>query len=383
MTPAARLNAAIAILDRILSGAPAEQALTSWARGNRFAGSGDRAGIRDHVFDCLRCQRSFAHLGGGATGRGLVLGLLRNQGIDPAGVFTGDGHAPSPLTTGERNFVAGPMPDPVALDCPDWLYPALQTSLGTDCAPVLHLLQQRAPVFLRVNLAKTTLEQATTALAQEKITVQPHPLAATALIVTENARQVRNSRAFADGLVELQDVASQAVIAALPDLRGLKVLDYCAGGGGKSLAMAARGAQVTAHDANPARMQDIQPRAARAGATIVTRKPSGKFDLVLTDVPCSGSGSWRRAPAGKWSLTPENLSALLITQTEILEQAAEHVRIGGWLAYATCSLLDAENTQQIHAFLSRRPQFESAKFLRLTPIDGGDGFFLGLMTHKG
>lgn len=382
MTPAARLSAAIAILDRILSGQPTEQALTGWARGNRFAGSGDRAAIRDHVFDCLRCLRSFAHQGGATTGRGLILGLLRAQGLDTKTMFTGDGYAPAALSDAEKELESSPMPDPVALDCPDWLYPALQTSLGPDCAPILRLLQQRAPVFLRVNMARTAPENAIAALDTDKITAETHPLADTALIVTDNARQIRNSHAFADGLVELQDAASQAVIAALPDLRGLRVLDYCAGGGGKALALAARGADVTAHDANPARMQDILPRAARAGVTITTAQtPKGKFDMVLTDVPCSGSGSWRRAPAGKWSLTPDTLSALLHTQAEILDRAVAHVKQGGWLAYVTCSLLDAENSDQIRKFLSRNPQFRIEKTLRLTPLDGGDGFFLGLMQH--
>ncbi len=381
MTPAARLNAAITILDRIQSGTPAEQALTGWARGNRFAGSGDRAAIRDHVFDCLRCLRSFAHLGDGATGRGLVLGLLRAQGVDPSTVFTGEGHAPAPLSDAERTHVPDPMPDALALDCPDWLYPAFQSSLGPDCAPVLRLLQQRAPVFLRVNVAKLTRAQAITALAKDGVSAEAFALADTALIVTENARQIRNSHAYADGLVELQDAASQAVIAALPDLRGLRVLDYCAGGGGKALALAARGAKVTAHDANPARMQDIGPRAARAGVAIETAAPKGTYDLVLTDVPCSGSGSWRRAPAGKWSLTADSLQALLQTQAAILDQAARHVRPGGWLAYATCSLLNTENAAQIDAFLARAPAFQLEKSLRLTPLDGGDGFFLGLMQH--
>lgn len=382
MTPAARLNAAIIILDRIQAGTPAEQALTGWARGNRFAGSGDRAAIRDHVFDCLRCLRSFAHVGGARTGRGLVLGLLRSQGVNLADLFTGEGHAPPPLSENEQTHIPAPMPDAVALNCTDWLYPTFQSSLGLDCAPVLRLLQQRAPVFLRVNVARATKTQAIAALDHDKITAEPHALADTALIVTENTRQIRNSRAYAEGLVELQDAASQAVIAALPDLRGLRVLDYCAGGGGKALALAAQGAKVTAHDANPARMQDIAPRAARAGVTIATSKPAGRYDLVLTDVPCSGSGSWRRAPAGKWALTPDTLSRLVTTQSDILDNAANFVRPGGWLAYATCSLLNAENMDQILGFQARSPQFGTVKTLRLTPMDGGDGFFLGLMQLK-
>jgi 16S rRNA (cytosine967-C5)-methyltransferase len=383
MTPAARLAAAIIILDRILSGSPLEQALTGWARGNRFAGSGDRAAIRDHVFDVQRMQRSCGHLGGGSDGRALVLGLLRAQGVDPDTIFTGDGHAPAPLTLTERAYIPPPMPDPVALDCPDWLWPAMQSSLGPDCAPVLRLLQTRAPVFLRVNLGRADLARAVAVLASDGIGAQPHPLAPTALEVTENARQIRNSRAYLDGLVELQDAASQAIITALPPLRGLRVLDYCAGGGGKALALAALGAQVTAHDANPARMQDIGPRAARAGVRIATAtQPKGAFDLVLTDAPCSGSGSWRRAPAGKWLLTESGLSDLLVLQAKILDKAAKHVRAGGILAYATCSLLQAENDTQIELFLTRNNRFAHVSRHKFTPLDGGDGFFLCVMRAE-
>ena len=383
MTPAARLNAAIAILDRIQSGGAVEQVLTTWARGNRFAGSGDRAAVRDHVFDVLRCLRSCAHLGGGQDGRALVLGLLRGQGVDPEQYFTGIAHAPSALTDQERAYEAPPMPDAVALDCPDWIWPAMQASLGDQCAPVLRLLQTRAPVFLRVNLARGGLAQVLGMLAAEGIAAQPHPLAPTALEVTQNARQIRNSRAYLDGLVELQDAASQAVVSALPALAGLRVLDYCAGGGGKALAMAALGARVTAHDANPARMQDIAPRAARAGLRIATTaRPEGAFDLVLADAPCSGSGSWRRAPAGKWLLTESGLAAVCQTQAQILEAAGALVRPGGYLAYATCSLLDAENDQQIARFLSARPRFAQIARHRFTPLDGGDGFFLSVMRAE-
>lgn len=382
MTPAARLSAATQILDRILAGMPVEQALTSWARGNRFAGSGDRLVIRDHVFDAIRCKRSFAHLGGAESGRGLILGMLRASGADLDAIFTGQGHAPAVLTDEERAFVAGPMPDAVALDCPDWLWPVLSDSLGDDLVPVFKRMQSRAPVFLRVNLARGDLTGAMAALAQEGIVAQAHPLASTALEVVQGARKIRTSRAFAEGLVELQDAASQAVIAALPELRGLRVLDYCAGGGGKALALAALGAQVTAHDANAGRMKDIGPRADRAGVRIaMAQKPKGTFDLVLADVPCSGSGSWRRAPAGKWLLDPVGLEALLALQAEILQQVATYVRGGGWLAYATCSMLKPENGAQVAAFLARNPAFHLVKELRLTPLDGGDGFYLGLMQR--
>lgn len=384
VTPAARAAAAIAVLDRWLAGTPVEQALTNWGRASRFAGSGDRAAVRDLVFDAIRCRRSFAALGGGETGRGLILGGMRAQGIDPGSIFTGEGHAPALLIGADD----GEAPQGLAaLDCPDWLAPALQDSLGADFAPVMDALRRRAPLFLRVHAGRVTREAAMARLAAEGIGTRPHPLANFALEVTGNARKVQSSSAFAAGLVEVQDAASQAVVEALPLADGMRVLDLCAGGGGKTLAMAAR-ADLTlfAHDAAPQRMADLGPRAERAGAKVVqTVAPEGAapFDLVLCDVPCSGSGSWRRSPEGKWALTPARLQALCRTQAAILDRAAEMVRPGGWLAYATCSLLKAENADQAGAFLARTPKYRAAGGLRLTPLDGGDGFFLALLRRNG
>ena len=382
MTPAARLSAAIGLLDRILSGTPAEQALTNWGRASRFAGSGDRAAVRDLVFDALRCRRSFARLGGAETGRGLILGGLRATGVDPATLFTGEGHAPPPLSEAELAPLAASELE--ALDCPDWLAPRLRASLGPDFAPVLEALRHRAPVFLRVNLARISPEGAQARLAAEGIGTRLHPLAKTALEVTENARKIQNSGCFQEGLVELQDAASQAVVEALPLAPGDRVLDYCAGGGGKTLAMAARAALgLFAHDAEPRRMQDLPQRAARAGVRV--RLLSGAetareapFDLVLADAPCTGSGSWRRAPEGKWALTEARLETLLATQAAILDAAARLVRPGGHLAYATCSLLEDENMGQVGTFLDRSVGWQLSLTRRLTPLDGGDGFFLAV-----
>ena len=380
MTPAARLSAAIEVLDRILEGQPAEQALTGWGRGHRFAGSGDRAALRDLVFDALRCRRSFAALGGGETGRGLILGGLRDAGRDVAALFSGLGHAPPPVGAGE----AGRAPEGAeALDCPDWLLTPLQDSLGSDAKPILIALRQRAPVFLRVNLARTSLAAALNLLAEDGIAAQVHPLAKTALEVTGNARKIQNCRAYRQGLVDLQDAASQAVVAALPLRPGLRVLDFCAGGGGKSLAMAAFGARVFAHDANPARMVDLPGRAKRAGARIEILKDAEKsapYDLILTDVPCSGSGSWRRDPQGKWALQPGRLAEILALQARILDQVAPMLAAGGRLAYATCSLLRVENEGQTTGFLTRHPGWKLLHSHRFTPLQGGDGFFVALLT---
>jgi 16S rRNA (cytosine967-C5)-methyltransferase len=382
MTPAARVQAAIEVLDQWLGGQPVEKALINWGRSNRYAGSGDRAAVRDLVFDAVRCKLSFAAHGGALTGRGLMLGRARALGVDP--LFTGGPHAPAVLGN-----EGGAAPDGlIALDCPDWLAPALQDALGGDFPAVMQALQSRAPVFLRVNLLKTTLLAAQAKLAEDGVLTEPHPLADTALIVTENPRKVAASTAYSEGLVELQDAASQAVIAALPPIKGLKVLDYCAGGGGKTLAIAAlRPAQIIAHDALATRLSDLPDRAKRAGAKVQLAETAklaaiAPFDLILTDVPCSGSGAWRRQPEAKWALTPDKLATLTALQTEILDKAATLVAAGGWLAYATCSLLNAENQDQAAAFLQRQPSFALEKQLRLTPLDGGDGFFLALFQRR-
>jgi 16S rRNA (cytosine967-C5)-methyltransferase len=203
--------------------------------------------------------------------------------------------------------------------------------------------------------------------------------------VTANARKIQTSDAYQTGLVELQDASSQAVVAGLYLTPEAKVLDYCAGGGGKTLALAARGPKVWAHDAFPARMVDLAPRAARAGARVMitpTPEETKPYDLVLTDVPCSGSGSWRRDPIGKWALTPERLAELTQVQAQILDRVVPLVRHGGTLAYATCSLLAEENEAQVAAFLARQSGFVLKTQRRFSPLSGGDGFFLAAMTRS-
>lgn len=382
MTPAARHQAAIEILDAILDQVPAEKALIGWARRSRFAGSGDRAVIRDLVFDALRAMRSCAARGGALTGRGLILGLLRGQGIEPEGIFTGQGHAPAPLSIAEAAAGRPPAAGAEACDIPDWLWPAFTQSLGPKAEDVAHVMQARGPVMLRVNLRRATLAEAQARLAADGIDTRPDPIASTALMVLTGARQVARSAAYETGLVELQDGASQAIMDELDLPRHGKILDYCAGGGGKALAMAARSAaRVLAHDAQPARMKDLPARAARAGATITLCDTAdvaaaGPFDLVLCDAPCSGSGAWRRAPEGKWALTAARLAELNVIQDAILRQAADLVAPSGVLAYATCSVLHGENEARAEAFLAAHPGWAQIAARRWWPDMAGDGFFL-------
>ncbi len=385
MTPAARIQAAIDILDKILAGAPAEKALTGWARRSRYAGSKDRAGVRDHVFDALRCKRSFAALGGAETGRGLMIGAVRASDGDLETLFSGAKHAPEKVRDEEvgRPFAS----DAERYDIADWLWPEFTRSLQQETVSAAKALQHRAPVHLRVNLLRGDVPRAIRELAAEDIVVQSHSACETALEVIGGQRRIAQSRAYLDGLVELQDAASQAVVASLKLRPGMRVLDYCAGGGGKTLAMAAcEGIEVFAHDFAPERMRDLPKRAERAGAKVNILSASqitklGPFDLVLVDAPCSGSGSWRRAPAGKWALTEGRLQELTATQYEILDRTSDMVARGGVLAYATCSMLDVENQGPVDSFLKANSDWSLA-FQKSWLVSGGaDGFFTAHLTR--
>lgn len=387
MTPAARISAAIEVLDAMLDGAHAEKALGGWARRSRFAGSKDRAALRDHVFGVLRCWRSYAALGGAGTGRGLMIGALRAQGTDPAELFTGEGHAPEPLSAAER--AAGSAPTGAArVDLPDWLWPLFEASLGEAAEDAALALRSRAPVMLRVNLRQGDPAQAIARLAEDGIVAQPHDIAKTALHVTEGERKISGSACYGDGLVELQDGSSQAAMARLEIAPGARVMDYCAGGGGKVLALAARveGA-FFAHDTAPQRMKDLPVRAERAGVRVKIVETArlcdeGPFDLVLCDAPCSGSGTWRRTPEAKWALTPERLSELTSIQRQILQDAAPLVAPGGVLAYATCSVFIDENQSAIAHFLSQNLDWQAVDETRFAISDGGDGFYIAQLRKK-
>lgn len=382
MTPGARVQAAIELLDDILAGRPAEQALTGWARRSRFAGSKDRAAIRDHVFQALRCRKSYAALGGAQTGRGIMIGALRASGQDLSSNFNGVGHAPAPLTEAEQ--VAGcPHDDALQeIDLPDWIIPHLSISLGGEVhfRKVADDLRHRAPVMLRVNTRKSSRSDAIDALRTDGITADPASISSTALVVTHGARAVARSEAYLTGLVEVQDGSSQAAMDLIHIPEGARVLDYCAGGGGKVLALAARAdAKWFAHDALPQRLKDLPDRASRAGVDVQILSPEDlaaqRFDLVLCDVPCSGSGTWRRTPDAKWRFTTPDLEKLHETQNEILRNAHKLVNPGGSLVYATCSLLRSENEDRVSEFCSKTPGWEIQQQDRWPVHLEGDGFF--------
>lgn len=391
MTPTARLSAAIALLDQILTGDPAERALTRWARASRFAGSKDRAAVRDIVFDVLRRKRSLAHQAGTMTGRGLVMAQQFCSGAALNELFGDFRFAPEAISDTEMAQLQNPgtAPMPVQLDYPDFLDPELRRSLGGDLVDVMKAMQSRAPVDLRVNTLKTTVEEAQNYLARDLIFTEVIEGIGGALRITENPRKLNGSLAYRYGFVELQDVSSQLVSRLAGAKPGMKVLDYCAGGGGKTLALAAEmqgKGQIFAHDANPLRMKDLPERARRAGADIQVISPdhigsSPKCDLVLVDAPCSGSGAWRRNPDSKWRLTQRRLDELEALQREILQKAQARVGANGILAYATCSLFKVENADQITWFLNRFEGWEVTRQQSLSPLTGGDGFFISVLQR--
>lgn len=389
MRPSARLSAAIEVLDRYLTGTPAERALTNWARGARYAGSGDRAAIRDIVFDCLRRKASYASRAGGCTGRGLVAAhLMETDSLTAVEtLFDGSTHAPHSLSANETSRLQMPAePTPSATyDLPDWLIPMFERSLGDRALAVAQTQKSRAPVFLRVNLGRMDRAAAAASLEKDGIGTLPHETVDTALRVTENPRRVAGSGLYRNGVIELQDASSQAACAALPDVG--RMLDFCAGGGGKALAYGARtGAEIFAHDIDAKRMADLPERAKRAGQKVTQVDLDGcfraaPFDLVLTDVPCSGSGTWRRAPEGKWSLTPDRLIQLSDIQAQVMDQASELLGPGGILAYMTCSVLLEENEDQRAKFLARHANFDLNFEKRFETGPNGDGFYLACFTR--
>ncbi len=313
-----------------------------------------------------------------------MIGAVRSGGGDPGEIFHGVGHAPSPLDPDEA--VCGGNPDE-AWNLPDWLREMLVTELGADHAfEQARLLSKRAPITLRANSARMSRDALRRSL--DGFDLRDNPLAPDALTVIGDGRGLSATEAFRDGLFEMQDASSQAVVAALDLPERGRILDFCAGGGGKTLAMAARTkAPVTAHDAEPARMKDLPSRAHRAGVQITVerdagRLPPGAFDLVLLDVPCSGSGSWRRAPEAKWRLTPARLRELIETQRNILTTAQALVAPGGSLAYGTCSILPAENRAQCAWFVENFSDWQLDQQRVWSISDDGDGFFLSTMVRR-
>ena len=363
MTPAARLQAAIEILDEVITsaredGPPADSIVTRYFKHRRYAGSKDRRAVRELAFRAIRRSAEPP-----PSGRAAVLGLAE----DEPGLLDlfGQPRGPELLRDGEEATSVGLIPE--------WLRPELSPLVDESEWPAL---LERAPLDLRVNIARASRQEMLEAFPGS----QPTPLSPWGLRFLANSK-VDDHPAFQAGLVEIQDEGSQLIALACDAQDGERVLDLCAGAGGKSLALAAtaQAAIILAADSNRARLSKLVPRAARAGAAVETRLLSPPHeldeladrresaDLVLVDAPCSGSGTWRRNPEGRWRLTPERLDRLVALQQRLLDIGAELVKPGGHLVYAVCSLLSREGSGQIDRFLDSRSSWISEE----TPIAGG------------
>lgn len=421
MRDGGRLAAAIDIIEEIeRRHRPVRLALKAWGDASRYAGAKDRAFVSGLVLDVLRKKRSLAWRMGAETPRAVALGALKFLWGWPleriAEAAAEEPHGPGPLTDDERRALEAPRdlaeaPPAVRGDYPDWLDGSLERAFGGARAEEGAALAERAPVDLRVNTLKTDPERALKALAS--VDAQPTGVLPTALRIaapdpTARGGAVEAIPQFSKGWFEVQDLGSQLAAAAAGDVKGKQVLDLCAGGGGKTLALAAamgNTGQIYAYDSDARRLTDTIRRGDRAGArNLQVRSPvnpeplkglDGKMDVVFIDAPCTGTGSWRRHPDTKWRLTPEALAKRQADQDQVLADGARFVKTGGRMVYVTCSVLPEEDEDRVAAFLEGHPEFARRPAatdpalaahltpegdLRLSPRSSGtDGFFVAVL----
>jgi len=328
--------------------------------------------------------------------RALVIASLLAEGQNPESLFTG-GYGPPPLTEVERDAIAHlPQAAPawVENEYPSWLESELVRAFGARLADEMRAFQGRAPVDLRVNRLKAKRSDVAAALEESGIASTPVEGLPDALRCAPGAA-LTDHPLYRTGAFEIQDASAQRSVALCGVKPGMQVLDLAAGAGGKSLALAAlmenRG-RLLAFDDKPERLKPLTERAARAGASVITIAEGrggplwgdGRFDLVFLDVPCSGSGTWRRQPELKWRLTPERLADLERIQDWLFADAARHTRSGGSLVYATCSILPRENQDRVESFLAAHPAFKrsDADFLASPARTASDGFYAAFLTRS-
>ena len=378
MTPPARLSAAIEVLSDIeATRRPAPDALKAWGLAHRFAGSGDRAAIASLVYDTLRRRKSGAWLVGAETPRAELIGmlhLLRGLSLEAiSDLCSGERFAPEPLTPKERLRLADARltdaPAHIQADFPKWILGPLESFFEGDLVPELVALATRAPLDLRVNTLKATRDEVLAELAHLAVAATPHSTVGLRILQGDDGRgpAVHAEPAFLSGKIEIQDEGSQLAALFSGAKPGDTVIDLCAGGGGKTLALAAlmkNEGQIFASDSDIRRLAPIHERLARAGVTIVeVRTPkakadaltdlNGTADLVLVDAPCTGSGTWRRNPDAKWRVRPGSLSPRITDQANVLDRAVALTRPGGRIVYITCSVLPQENDEAVAGLLAR------------------------------
>lgn len=409
MTPAARLQMAIEILEALeKTGQPTDRFLKSWFRIRRFAGSKDRRAIAETVFSVQRHRASHAHRMGSDTPRALVIASLLDAGADIPTLVDlfqkgGGEYGPAPLSESEQRVIgAAPpaAPDWVKGEYPQALEEELRRAFGDRLPEEMAAFIGRAPTDIRVNRLKATRDAVIAQLTADGLACAATPYAPHGVRIAGEAGNLSKSPLFESGAFEFQDEAAQIAAQLCGAQPGQRILDLAAGAGGKSLAFAAamnNSGEIVACDTRGEALFELEKRAVRAGVTIIRTlplehgQPSGPFDAVFVDAPCSGTGTWRRQPELRWRMTPARLAVLIETQDRLLDQAAPLVRPGGRLFYATCSILPSENQDQTQAFLARHTGFAAVNLaenwgfnrppglgadFRATPFQTGtDGFY--------
>ena len=418
-----RAQAAIEILNALSEQhRPIAHHLAEWGRAHRFAGGGDRAAIGNLVYDTLRRKASTAHAMDSDKSRKLVLGtLMRHWNETPeslAAAFKDDRHAPEPPAEQERLRPLDEAPGHVQADIPEWCQPSFEANFDTEWIAEGQALAQRPPLDMRVNTLKADRPKVAKSLRSNpgNSGIALHGLRVEAGEAASRLPNVTADAAYQKGWFEVQDEGSQIVSSLVYARPGEQVLDFCAGAGGKTLALAAtmeNKGQLHAYDSDRNRLKPIHERIRRAGTrNVQVHSPDddmsalvGKMDRVLVDAPCTGSGTWRRRPDSKWKLTAEQLADRLREQEEVLAQAAPFVRPGGFMAYVTCSVFPEENENQTYAFIQDNPEWEllsagevwqdlfgfdkpqpwssDMKSVTLTPASTGtDGFYFAVLTPQ-
>lgn len=421
-----RIQAASEVLEDVLSRrTPVAMALRDWGKAHRFAGSKDRSAIGNIVYDGLRQKSSLGFRMDSEDPRSLALAaVVFSGGISVEDIVSqteGDKHFGAPLTPDQiaklkGKISLGTAPDWVKADVPEWIWPSFESNFDEEAIVEGKALAIRPPLDIRVNSIKASKGEIKIDAATDT-PISPIGLRLPPIIGQGRHPNVQIEPDFMTGKLEIQDEGSQIVSQLIAAMPGETVLDYCAGGGGKSLALAAdmkNQGVVHAFDIDKRRLAPTYDRSARAGASIieVIQPPAknlealkGKMDRVLVDAPCTGVGTWRRKADAKWRLSEDALARRMKEQVKVLDEAQAFVRPGGYLFYVTCSMLPSENEHQVYSFLERSPDFTllsagevwEEKFgvdcpkpwsadgctLTLTPASTyTDGFFFSVMEKK-
>lgn len=427
MRPAARVQATIELLnDRTETGYPADRLMAAYFKQRRYIGAKDKAAISEYFYSVLRQQSSLSFVLESASlptdSRWLMVALLRLAGEDVAEYFNGEQFSPAALSASALSqlvkldiSVLEAAPSHVQLNVPEWLEPKLQSVLGERYAEEMQSMNQRATTDIRVNTLKASREAVSEELERLGFACESTDLSPWGIRFSTRVA-LFNTDAFRQGRFEVQDEGSQ-LLALLSDVApGQTVVDFCAGAGGKTLAMGAmmeNKGSLYACDVHTKRLDQLAKRKKRAGLHNIrthvlsseqdkwVKQHAKRADTVLIDAPCSGTGTWRRSPDSRWNLSAEDLANLTRLQSSILDSASRLVKPGGRLLYATCSLLAEENEQQISAFLERNNDFKlgslemgtlleskSERFeatdhsLRTFPgLSGTDGFYVAKLTR--